>query len=170
MNDGNREASRPSGETSVFAGSGFSITVLECNFSNQALGDGFREGKTRWNWDPGPSSLFFSPLLSEPLFGSDPDAPHEDDFEVLDPTLDPDGFQLDPEFDPAHVPGEEPIEPLADDWEPYEPRPEDLEELSRWSEGLDRDYVEAMERADVLEAIDRERWEPDSRIAAGAVD
>jgi hypothetical protein len=109
-------------------------------------------------------------LALRALLGPDPDAPHEDDFEVLDPTLDPDGFQLDPEFDPAHVPGEEPIEPLADDWEPYEPRPEDLEELFRWSEGLDRDYVEAMERADVLEAIDRERWEPDSRIAAGAVD
>jgi hypothetical protein len=27
------------------AGSWFSITVLECEFSNQALGDGFREGK-----------------------------------------------------------------------------------------------------------------------------
>ena len=49
-----------------FAGSWFSITVLECDFSNQPLGDGFREGKTRWNWGLRPSSLFFSPLLSEP--------------------------------------------------------------------------------------------------------
>jgi hypothetical protein len=49
-----------------FTGFGFSITVLEREFSNQVLGDGFREGETRKNQGLGPSSLFFSPLLSEP--------------------------------------------------------------------------------------------------------
>src|SRR5262245_48209107 len=49
-----------------FPGSRFSITVLECDFSIQPLGDEFREGKTRWNLGPRPSSLDFSPLLSEP--------------------------------------------------------------------------------------------------------
>jgi hypothetical protein len=48
-------------------GSWSSITILECDFSNPALGDEFREGKTRWNWGLGPRSLVFSPLLSEPL-------------------------------------------------------------------------------------------------------
>jgi hypothetical protein len=32
-----------------FAAYWFSITILERDFSNPALGDGFREGKTRWN-------------------------------------------------------------------------------------------------------------------------
>ena len=49
-----------------FTGFGFSITVLERKFSNQVLGDGSREGETRKNQGPEPSSLFFSPLLSEP--------------------------------------------------------------------------------------------------------
>src|SRR5262245_25464886 len=48
-----------------FPCSRFSITVLECDFSIPSLGDEFREGKTRWNWGPRPSSLDFSPLLSE---------------------------------------------------------------------------------------------------------
>ena len=48
------------------AGSGFSITVLEYDFSNQVLRYEFREGKTRKNRGLGPSSLFFAPLLSEP--------------------------------------------------------------------------------------------------------
>ena len=47
-------------------GSWFLVTILGCDFSNQALGDGFREGKTRKNRGSEPSSLFFSPLLSEP--------------------------------------------------------------------------------------------------------
>src|SRR5262245_8314503 len=41
----------------------FSITVLECVFSNHPLADGFREGKTRSNRVIRPSSLLFSPLL-----------------------------------------------------------------------------------------------------------
>jgi hypothetical protein len=48
------------------AGSRFSITALECVFSNQPLGDGFREGKAPSNRVIRPSSLFFAPLLSDP--------------------------------------------------------------------------------------------------------
>jgi hypothetical protein len=44
------------------AGSRFSITIAECDFSNQGLTDGFREGRTRENRGSEPSSLFFSPL------------------------------------------------------------------------------------------------------------
>ena len=65
-NDRSRESSNLRERPRDFAALGFSITVLECEFSNQTLGDGFREGKTRWDWGVGPSSLFFSPLLSEP--------------------------------------------------------------------------------------------------------
>src|SRR5271157_3089786 len=43
------------------------ITVLECEFSNQALGDGFRESKTWWNWALGPSSLFFLRCYRNPI-------------------------------------------------------------------------------------------------------
>ncbi len=47
-------------------GTGFSITILEWVFSNQAARDGFREAPTRAIQGFEPSSLFFSPLLSEP--------------------------------------------------------------------------------------------------------
>src|SRR5262249_3730471 len=50
------------------SGSWFSITVLECDFSNQPRGDGFREGETRSNRGFEPSSLVFSPLLSGPRY------------------------------------------------------------------------------------------------------
>jgi hypothetical protein len=46
----------------------FSISILESDFSIQTIGDEFREEKSRWNWVHQPSTLFFSPLLSEPLF------------------------------------------------------------------------------------------------------
>jgi hypothetical protein len=46
-------------------GSRFSIIILECDFSNQGLKDGFREGKTRRNRGSEPSSLFFSPCRVE---------------------------------------------------------------------------------------------------------
>src|SRR5262249_283615 len=66
-NDGNREVPRLSSEASRSLGFLFSITVLECVFSTRPLEDGFREGKMRRNWGLEPSSLFFSPLLSEAL-------------------------------------------------------------------------------------------------------
>src|SRR5205823_11705522 len=42
-----------------FAAPWFSITILECDFSNPALGNGFREGKTRWNRASGRVRWFF---------------------------------------------------------------------------------------------------------------
>jgi len=53
----------------IFAGSRFSITVLEYVFSNQASEDEFREGETPKDRSLRPSSLFFAPLLSEPHSG-----------------------------------------------------------------------------------------------------
>jgi hypothetical protein len=79
QNDGSREAPRASGETAAFPGS----LVLDnrsrmrfCVFSNQPLGDGFREGNMRRNWGLRPSSLVFSPLLSDARRGTpQPDEP-----------------------------------------------------------------------------------------------
>src|SRR5262249_25796495 len=48
-----------------FPGPWFSITALECDFPNQPLGDGFREGKMRWKRGFEPSSLVFPRLLAE---------------------------------------------------------------------------------------------------------
>ena len=51
------------------------------------------------------------------------------------------------------------LEPPAPEPEPFEPSPEDLAEYAAWSLELDRrrDFVEAMERADVQEAIEDAR-------------
>ena len=53
-----------------FPGCRFSITVLECEFSIQLLGDGFREGKTRWNRGLRPRSFFFLPCYRNPDYES----------------------------------------------------------------------------------------------------
>src|SRR5262245_23220718 len=56
-----------------FPGPWFSISVLECDLANQPCRDGFREGKTRWNWGFEPSSLGFSPLRSEAHMAIEPE-------------------------------------------------------------------------------------------------
>jgi len=52
-----------------FAGSSFSITILECDFSNPALGDGFREEKTRWNRASDQVCCFFLRCYRKPFSG-----------------------------------------------------------------------------------------------------
>src|SRR5579883_1664611 len=52
------------------AGSHLSLTVLECDFSIQSLGDGFREGKTPLKRGPRPGSLFFSRMANLAEAGS----------------------------------------------------------------------------------------------------
>ena len=43
------------------------VSSLECNFSNPALGDGFREGKPRWNRVSGQVSCFFLSCYRNPI-------------------------------------------------------------------------------------------------------
>src|SRR5258708_5395628 len=54
-----------------FAGSWFSITILECDFSNRPLGDGFREEKTRWNRASGRVRCFFLRYYRNPKLSAE---------------------------------------------------------------------------------------------------
>jgi hypothetical protein len=103
------------------------------------------------------------------LFGPEPDAPDDGDFEEIG--------------DDALVPGGEPAEPddtlerLAESWEPpidepeYVPTRADLDELSRWSaevEARQREYYDAMDYLDCYDARDDElRYTDEDLQAAG---